>query len=488
MPWYSLGNFRTQGLLIGVASLSISVLAILLVQDVWRSTRNTLIGEARQQCAAAVTEMQRELTNRQSVGDGIPRQADFAAEDRSLQRLSATALGSYRDIEGGFLLGPERRMAGHRGGSFNLSDNGDLENEAQLVLSVARGAAASGHIAIATTEDGNDLLVGCAIATSRDDIGWVLKRLSDANDPVAQKRRWWLAGLVVAAVLGLAMVLRVNSHLQRGIQTVNAGLAVLEKDFDYRLPTVSGEFGAVAHAINQMAERRSSLESTLRRQDRLAALGRVVAGVAHEIRNPLNSLRLTLELLDRRARKDERTYDEVGHATEEVDRLDHIVARLLAFGRPGFHDRRIQDVQPLIERAVRLVNERGEPKQVTIVLEETAEKPLLADVDALAMEQILINLLVNATDAADPSSSITIGTFTHDDKLHIEVTNEGPGIQPNDRDRIFDPYFTTKENGTGLGLAISREIASLHGGSLEFTSDDRITTFVLQLPFQRGAV
>ena len=277
----------------------------MLIQDAWQSTRNTLTEDASQQCTAAAQELQEQFTDRESLASDDPRLTNFNAQDVSLQGLSATVLRSYQGMEGGFLLGREQRMAGHHGGSFNVSDTHDLESEARLVLEVARDAAATGRIATAMTEDGNDLLVGCAMATpSRNDVGWVLKRLSNANDPAVQQRRWWLAGLVLAAVLGLGMIVIINVHLQRGVESLNSGLALLETDFDYRLPTIGGEFGAVARAINRMADRRSGLESTLRRQDRLAALGRVVAGVAHEIRNPLNSLRLTLELLDRRVRKE----------------------------------------------------------------------------------------------------------------------------------------------------------------------------------------
>ena len=141
---------------------------------------------------------------------------------------------------------------------------------------------------------------------------------------------------------------------------------------------------------------------------------------------------------------------------------------------------------PLIERAVRVVRDRGEPKGVTVMIQPMDKQPLIADVDALAIEQILIDLLMNAIDAAGHGSTVIVGAFAVPDELRIEVTDEGTGIDLEHRERIFDPYFTTKENGTGLGLAVSREIACHHGGTLEFTSDERGTTFVLHLPSLRG--
>lgn len=488
MAWYAPDRFRTQGLLIGLASLSMALLAAVLVQDAWRSTRNTLIDEAQQQCATAVREMQEQFIDRASlpVSAETDVSALFEAEDVSLRGLSTAVLRSYEGMEGGFLIGPENRMAGHPAGSFNISSTADLESEARLILDLAGQARATARSVIGTTEDGNDLLVGSAMAIgSHNAVAWVMKRLSGANDPAAEQRRWWLAGLVLSAVLGLALIVSTSARLRQGVERLHAGLARLENDFAYRLPPSGGDFGDVAEAINRMAERRGALEATLRRQDRLAALGRVVAGVAHEIRNPLNSLRLTLELLDRRVRKGAAAGDEVRQAMQEVDRLDQILGRLLTFGRFDLENRQVQDVRPLIERALRIVDDRLQRKRIRIALEPNGSGPLEADVDAPAIEQILINLLLNAIDASPEGSTVRVAVAAERQRLRIEVADQGPGIQPGVRDQIFNPYFTTKENGTGLGLAVSREIAGRHGGSLDFESGEA-TVFVLQLPFTRS--
>lgn len=195
---------------------------------------------------------------------------------------------------------------------------------------------------------------------------------------------------------------------------------------------------------------------------------------------------LTLELLDRRLKKGAPIAgNEVREAMEEVDRLDQILARLLAFGRPGFQNTRIQDVRPLIDRAIRLVKDRSERKSVELGLELSREEPIEADVDALGFEQILINLLTNAIDAAPEGSTVTVAVRATKRNVSIAVTDRGAGIHGNVREQVFTPYFTTKENGTGLGLAVSREIASHHGGTLEFESAGEGTTFVLRLPSRR---
>jgi signal transduction histidine kinase len=302
------------------------------------------------------------------------------------------------------------------------------------------------------------------------------------NDPAFQRRRWWLAGLVLSAMLGLGAIVSISIRLRQGVDTLRTGLGRLESDFIYRLPSTAGDLGKVAQAINRMADRRGALETTLRRQDRLAALGRVVAGVAHEIRNPLNSLMLTLELLDRRTRQGTASGQEVRQAIEEVDRLGQILDRLLAFGRPEFENRRVQDLQPLLERARRVIQDEAQRRNVEVAVADSTPGRLQANVDALAIEQVLINLLLNAIDASPGGTSVTVEAATEPQGIRIEVHDKGPGIPEAAREHIFDPYFTTKENGTGLGLAVSREIVCQHGGSLEFESNGSGTTFVLRLP------
>lgn len=488
MAWYAPSSFRAQVLIIVIASVAMAVLAVILVQDAWNSTRQTLAEEAQQQCATAVRELQSQFADRASLLDASAEVLLFEAQDLSLRGLSAAVLRSYEDTQGGFLLGPARRMAG-QAGPFSASATQSLNDvERRLVLDLANRSSYETGVVAGNTEEGTDLIVAAATAIEDEDaVAWTLRRLAGANDPAAQSRRWWLAGLVLSAVLGLGAIISISISLRQGVDTLNKGLAQLESDFGYRLPPVGGDFGKVAQAINRMADRRGALETTLRRQDRLAALGRVVAGVAHEIRNPLNSLLLTLELLERRIRKGSLSGDEVQEAIHEVDRLERILTRLLAFGRPDLEKRQIQHLQPLIERATRIVQSQAQSKHVEITVPAAALDQIEIDADALAIEQVLINLLLNAIDASPNRGTISVATAAERHQLRIAIHDEGPGIPHSIRDYLFDPYFTTKENGTGLGLAVSREIVRHHGGTLEFESSEQGTTFVLILPTTRDS-
>jgi signal transduction histidine kinase len=460
-----------------------AVLAVMLVQDAWRSTRRTLAYEAQQQCISAVRELQVQFIDRASYlaasPDSLPLQ--FEAQDLSLRGLSAAVLRSFDGVEGGFLLGPDKRVAGHavafqRTGAMALD-----QTATDFIRSLAQRSHAASEPVVAELGAGTDLIVAAAAQLEDDGVAWALKRLPAANDPGAQRRRWWLAGLVLSAVLGLGALVSTSIRLRQGVDTLNKGLARLENDFSYRLPPVGGDFGRVATSVNRMSDRRAALEGHLRRQDRLAALGRVVAGVAHEIRNPLNSLALTLELLARRVQRGTATGEEIRDAIEEVNRLEQILARLLAFSGTRMESHIEQDLSPLLQRALRVVHEQAQQKQVRIAL-SVQDAPLRAVVDGLAIEQVMINLLLNAIDASPKGGTVTLSAEAELGRIRIAICDQGPGIPENVRDHVFDPYFTTKENGTGLGLAISREIAGQHGGNLEFTSATGGSTFTLTLP------
>jgi signal transduction histidine kinase len=288
--------------------------------------------------------------------------------------------------------------------------------------------------------------------------------------------------LALSALLGFGALLAISLQLRRGVESLHHGLERLESDLSYRLPVVAGDLGDVAQAINKMAGSRDALEQHLRQQERLAALGRVVGGVAHEIRNPLNSLRLTLELLTRRIRKQYGETAPMEAAVAEVDRLDGILTKLLAFGRPGADERERRKLTPTIRRAVGMAEERATRRNIQIRLDLDNGSECEAEVDAAQIEQVLLNLLLNAVEASPENSAIDVAIHNGAGTIEMDVIDHGSGVDPKVREKIFDPYFTTKDTGSGLGLAISREILRRHGGDLKFESEPGRTAFRVTLP------
>jgi len=485
MFWPAPASFRVQAAIIAAASLAVVGLAAFIVRNVISTTEDALVAEARQSCVSACQELRIQYEERNTYGSDL-LQMPAEAQDLSLTAISMTVLRAFEGIDGGIYLPKTDHILGYANPADPKVSRPRMRGpRADFVRTLAKLAATTDEIVTQSDRLDTSIIVGAAVhAKAGDSMVWTMRRISLMRDPLADSGRWWLAALVLSTLLGMLGIVSIWYMLRAGVAGIRRGLRTLEDDFAYRLPTIRGDLGEIAMAINGMAERRMALEAELRRQDRLAALGKVVSGVAHEVRNPLNSMKLTLQLLDRRLKKGVPVSHEIEEALHEIDRLDMIVGRLLAFGRPAMNNRQVQDVAPLIEQAIKMVQEPSRKKDVKINV--TSSAPLSADVDGPQIVQVLINLLLNAIDASPESGTVQVDAVKRDSSVGITVADQGPGIPEEARPHIFDAYFTTKPNGSGLGLAVSREIVANHGGALEFEPTASGTRFRLQLPIDRS--
>jgi two-component system sensor histidine kinase AtoS len=224
------------------------------------------------------------------------------------------------------------------------------------------------------------------------------------------------------------------------------------------------------------------LERQLRRSDRLAAIGTLAAGLAHEIKNPLTSLLTFTRHLERRF--DDELFREKFRRVvpRELERINAIVERLLELARPTELALEPVRLPALLERVVELYDNEIDAKQVRVSREYARDLPRV-QADAEALYRALVNLVGNALDAVGRSGHIVLRAGWSDGAvaigragrrrgrwIHIEIQDDGPGIAPGDADRIFTPFFTSKETGTGLGLAITHKIVEDHGGVIDFRS------------------
>ena len=220
----------------------------------------------------------------------------------------------------------------------------------------------------------------------------------------------------------------------------------------------------------------------LQRAERLKTLGEVAAGLAHEIRHPLASIRGALEIIDARSRPDSPEHEFSALALEEVQRLNALVWEFLRYARPHEPDLRVTTLSDLVIHATALLRVESEQAHVNLKVDQIDAVPTVA-VDAMQIEQALLNVILNAIQASPPGSQVHIVEWSHEEQACIDIEDQGGGIPADDRSRIFNPFFTTREKGTGLGLAIAHRIVSAHGGDINVVRTSEQGTCVrIRLP------
>jgi two-component system sensor histidine kinase AtoS len=264
----------------------------------------------------------------------------------------------------------------------------------------------------------------------------------------------------------------------------NRGFKVMQGNFSY-LRDAAGQPHGMVLTLDDITQRRI-IEQQLYHADKLSSIGQLAASVAHEIKNPLASIKTLGQLLREETPASDSRREYIDVIVSEVDRLNGVVEQLLKYARPeGSSFRRVR-LAELLDPVIALVHHECERHRVTLDTDYPPDLELI--VDGEKIKQVFLNLIFNAIQAftaggrvkirgaVDPSSPWTI----------LQVEDDGPGILPEHLPRIFEPFFTTKQRGTGLGLAIVKKIIDLHGGKIEVKSRlHEGTTFTIYLPFER---
>jgi len=261
----------------------------------------------------------------------------------------------------------------------------------------------------------------------------------------------------------------------------------------------AGELGPMLGAANKLLDielaimvRHYQLDSEAKliarerrtQADRIAAMQSMTAGLAHEVRNPLNAAKLQLELLDRRLRRehdDPRLTEPSELAGKEIDRLTLLLNDFLAFARPPELHLEERDIAELV-RHVCEAERPGATKRGASLELVVAPPTLVARVDAMKVHQIVANLVRNAVEAVTANGHVTVELEGDYEAFTVRVQDDGAGIPPDVRARIYEPFFSTKESGTGLGMSIVHSLVTLHAGSIELDTGNRGTRFEVTIP------
>ncbi len=300
----------------------------------------------------------------------------------------------------------------------------------------------------------------------------------------------WIA-CVAALSVGLALLF--GGHLSRWIQTsvdelTDAATRVGRGDFDTTLrDEAGGAFPATATAFNRMTRDLREARARLRQTERVAAWQEIAKSLAHELKNPLSPIQLSIESLRKAHSRSHDEFDALFDEStrtilQEVDRLRHIVDEFSRFARLPSPTLRHADLRDTVSQAASLHGDGD----VTLEVKLPAH-PLDALVDADQITQVLHNLLQNARDAAaaahpEGGGMVAVSAELVRETVVLCVEDNGPGIAPDEVDSVFDPYYTRKEGGTGLGLAITRRIVTEHGGRIDLESKPGRTVFTVVLP------
>jgi signal transduction histidine kinase len=236
------------------------------------------------------------------------------------------------------------------------------------------------------------------------------------------------------------------------------------------------------------AESVRRIENEIELSRRLAAIGRLTSGVAHEVKNPINAIVIHLEILrERMLQMDPETKRHMDVISSEFQRLDRVVKTLVDFSRPMELRLEETDLRRITDDVVAVLGPEAQQHGVT-VLNERSPKPLPARVDEDLVKQALLNVVLNGVQAMQNGGTLTVRSFTQGENGTIEVIDQGTGIPPDVRDKIFNLYFTTKTTGSGIGLAMTYRVLQLHNGALEFESEvGKGTTFRLVLPLMESS-
>jgi two-component system NtrC family sensor kinase len=311
-----------------------------------------------------------------------------------------------------------------------------------------------------------------------------------------ERQALWMFTALILASLGLALLVTLYIRgllvplalLRSGAEAIGRG------DLDHRIRVRRmDEIGRTAEEFNSMAAALQERDRRLRHAERLAAVGRMASHIAHEVRNPLSSVGLNAEMIVDEASglPESRSRDEIlalaRRVSGEVDRLTGITRQYLELGRLPSPEPRPTRLGALVRDVAELLGPDLSGRGIELVVETGGDGPEAA-LDRDQIRQVIINLVRNAAEAIEEGGErrVELRLVPSGDEVLLSVRDTGRGMEPGETERIFEPFYSTREGGTGLGLSLTRHVVDGHGGRIEcFSEKARGTTFVITLPLAR---
>ncbi|MBX3415795.1 MAG: hypothetical protein KF708_24130 [Pirellulales bacterium] len=259
-------------------------------------------------------------------------------------------------------------------------------------------------------------------------------------------------------------VAEMNRIAERALEMLGAS-ARAETDRGSDASSLRERLQALLARLGPMLEEHHQREREVLRADQLALVGQMAAGVAHEIRNPLTSIKLLVQSGQKEGAASDLSDDDLRIIEQEIRRMERSLQRFLDFARPPRPEQRPLDLVALVEQTLALIEGRARKQQVDVELDAPG-RPLLVNADQDQLQQLVLNLVINALDVMAEGGRLLIWLRQTAREVELRVEDTGPGISAELMPRLFDPFVSTKETGVGLGLAVSYRIAERHAGRL----------------------
>jgi signal transduction histidine kinase len=465
-----------------------------------RNSETQVLSQSAGHLSAVASALARDYVSRAQFENSkhefavLENPSDRGADD-VLALMTAVVLRREVGTEGGFYSAARDQLLGY---SFPTHEGPGIkkdmpQKELPTILDLARKAAKTRQPQSFVFRGQRDAIIfeAAPIVVNDEVVGsaWIMKRLPGLRSERDIRAYAGFLALGVAAALCVLLAFLIARSLGAGVTAIEERLAELEQDLATpsacraelaEIDRIRNGVDRLATTLRQKLANERELEGKLRSSERLAALGRVAAGVAHELRNPLATIRLRTQMSIRET-PDVNVRRNGSIVLDEIARLDQMVERLLYFSRPLKIHRQNVKLCELLGSSVETQSQIESQARITF---GSCDETLETSGDPSALRQVFDNLIRNAIEATQAAGGEVRISAQHDkDIARIEVRDTGAGVRPKDLPHIFDPFFTTKQSGTGLGLSICYEIIKAHGGDIEARSEaGHGTTVIVSLP------
>ncbi|MEI6275721.1 MAG: ATP-binding protein [Prolixibacteraceae bacterium] len=327
-------------------------------------------------------------------------------------------------------------------------------------------------------------------------VGVVWVRIHIENDLPIIKLKQVVNAVAVVSILGFLVLMLISALWGGEIQGIKMEMENIRHNSAFRLKKRWGIFGYISSNINEMLDtiekdnrKRHKLERQLNQKEKLASLGNMIAGVAHEVKTPLAIIKTRIQMWQQDVQKSKEIAEHISPESmqmviDEINRMSNLVKRLLIFSRPIEKKMKPTNINKLVGEVINFINIDKNNNDISVELELSPDIPLIP-ADENSIKQVLMNVLDNSIEAMTNGGKIVVVSKPDidNDKIILQISDTGEGIPEEIMNKIFEPFFTSKVTGSGLGLAISYEIIKAHNGEISFLKNDDLgTKCIIKLP------